>query len=121
MQETLPRVFNALSDPTRLIMVERLLAEGEQTVGTLSRGMPISAPAISRHIKVLEDAGVIERRVEKQFRICRLRPEAMAAVDDWVSRHRAFWSGALDRLDELMREGAAEKNTSNEKRETDDE
>jgi DNA-binding transcriptional ArsR family regulator len=101
---SLPHVFGALADPTRLAIVERLLAEGEHSAGEIAEPFAISKPAISKHLKVLEDAGLIERRVEKQWRVCRVRPEAIQAVDDWMSRYRAFWEGAFDRLDKLFAE-----------------
>lgn len=99
---SLPQVFGALSDPTRLAIVERLLAEGEHSAGEIAQPFAISKPAISKHLRVLEDAGLIERRVEKQWRVCRVRPETMRAVGDWMERYRAFWEGAFDRLDRLL-------------------
>ena len=99
---SLPTVFGALSDPTRLAIVERLLAEGERSAGDIARPFAMSKPAISKHLKVLEDAGLIERRVERQWRLCRVRPEAIRVVDAWLERHRAFWEGSFDRLDKLL-------------------
>jgi DNA-binding transcriptional ArsR family regulator len=77
----LPVVFGALGDPIRFA---------------------ISKPAISKHLRVLEDAGLIERRVDRQWRVCRARPEAIRAVDDWMQRYRAFWQTSFDRLDDLL-------------------
>ena len=62
----------------------------------------MSKPAISKHLRVLEEAGLIERRVERQWRVCRVRPEAIRAVDEWIERYRAFWEGSLDRLEMLL-------------------
>jgi len=98
----LPTLFSALSDPTRLAIVERLLAEGERSAGDIAEPFNMSKPAISKHLRVLENAGLIERRVERQFRVCRARPEAIRAVDDWMQKYRAFWNESFDRLDQLL-------------------
>lgn len=100
--QSLSTVFGALSDPTRLAIVERLLAEGERSAGEIAAPFAMSKPAISKHLRVLEEAGLIERRVERQWRVCRIRPEAIRAVDEWLTRYRAFWEGSLDRLEVLM-------------------
>lgn len=99
---SLPTVFAALSDPTRLAIVERLLTEGEHSAGEIAEPFAMSKPAISKHLKVLEEAGLIERRVERQWRHCRVRPEAIRAVGDWIERYRTFWDGSFDRLDKLI-------------------
>jgi DNA-binding transcriptional ArsR family regulator len=99
---TLPAVFGALSDPIRLAIVERLLREGERSAGEIAEPFAVSKPAISKHLRVLEQAGLIERRVERQWRVCRVRPEAIRAVDDWMARYRAFWEGSFERLDALL-------------------
>lgn len=88
---SLPAVFGALSDPTRLAIVERLLNEGEHTAGEIAEPFTMSKPAISKHLRVLEAAGLVERRVRHQWRIVRLRPEAMRAIDRWVAHHRRYW------------------------------
>src|SRR5207302_1163625 len=82
----------ALGDPTRLAIVERLLARGELSVGDLAEPFEISMPAISRHLQVLEQAGLIERRVEKQWRYIRARRQGLVAVESWVARQRAHWT-----------------------------
>ena len=97
--EALTNVFAALSDPHRLAMVERLVAEGEKTVGELAEPFGISGPAISRHLSVLEGAGLIERRVNRQWRVCRVRHEALGALGSWVERQRRFWNASIDRLE----------------------
>jgi DNA-binding transcriptional ArsR family regulator len=102
-------VFGALADPTRLAIVERLLAAGEQSAGALAEPFPISKPAISRHLRVLEDAGLIERRIDRQWRIYRVRAEAIRALDAWVARYRRVWDGSLDRLEAILREDQADK------------
>jgi DNA-binding transcriptional ArsR family regulator len=96
---SLDAVFAALSDPTRRAIVERLAAKGELTVGDLAQPFAISAPAISRHLQVLERAGLIERRIERQWRVVRIRREALEPVQSWVARH---WSNALDRLEAVI-------------------
>ena len=98
----MPRVFAALSDPTRFAIVEQLLAHEELPIGELAAPYAMSKPAISKHIKVLEDAGLIERRVEKQWRYCRLRRECFSSIEDWLGRYRDFWSTSLDRLDAIL-------------------
>src|SRR5436190_20159243 len=98
----LPSVFGALADPTRLAIVERLLREGERSAGEIAAPVTVSKPAISKHLRVLEDAGLIERRVDRQWRVCRVRPEAIQAVDSWMERYRAFWDGSLARLEKIL-------------------
>ena len=95
-------LFSALADPTRVAIVERLLAHGEQSVGDLAAPFDISMPAVSKHLTVLERAGIIERRVDRQRRLCCVRPQPMAQLDQWMSRYRAFWSGSLSRLDSFL-------------------
>ena len=101
-QIALPTVFGALADPTRLAIVERLLREGERSAGEIAEPFAISKPAISKHLRVLEDAGLIERRIDRQWRVCRVRPEAIQAVDQWMQRYRAFWDGSFDRLEKIL-------------------
>jgi DNA-binding transcriptional ArsR family regulator len=98
----LPQIFGALADPTRLAIVERLLRDGECSAGAIAEPFAISKPAISKHLKVLEEAGLIERRIDRQWRVCRVKPEAIRAVDDWMARYRAFWEGSFDRLDAML-------------------
>jgi DNA-binding transcriptional ArsR family regulator len=95
----LDAVLAALADPTRRAIVERLLARGELTVGDIAVPFRISAPAISRHLRVLEDAGLVERRIDKQWRLVRVKPDALRSVDSWLERARRHWSDALDRLE----------------------
>src|SRR5438067_304058 len=97
--ERLDSVLSALADPTRRAIVERLLARGELTVGDIAEPFRISSPAISRHLRVLEGAGLIERRVERQWRIVRMRVDALRPVETWLSRARRHWDDALNRLE----------------------
>ena len=94
--------FAALADPTRRAIVERLLAEGEKTVGDVARPFDISAPAITRHLQVLESAGLIEKRIDRQFRMVRARPEALRPVGSWFERQQRHWSDAFDRLEAVI-------------------
>jgi len=104
VQQNLQQVFSALGDPTRFAIVESLLSKKEMTVGELAKPHQMSAPAISRHIRVLEDAGLIERYVDKQFRVCRLNQECFASIEGWLKRYRDFWQVSLDRLDDFLLE-----------------
>jgi DNA-binding transcriptional ArsR family regulator len=98
----LDHVFAALADPTRRAIVERLLAEGEKTVGDVAKPFQISAPAITRHLQVLEGAGLIEKRIDRQFRLVRARPEALRPVGSWFERQQRHWSDAFDRLEAII-------------------
>jgi DNA-binding transcriptional ArsR family regulator len=95
-------LFAALSDPTRLAIVERLLREGERSVGELAKPLPVTLPAVSRHIRVLEEAGVLECRVDRQWRRYRVRPQAMRDLDEWMEAYRSFWTASLDRLERMV-------------------
>jgi DNA-binding transcriptional ArsR family regulator len=97
------RVFDALADPTRRAILVRL-AQGEATVGVLSRPFAISAPAISRHLKVLEEAELISNERSGKARVCRLRPQTLAKARDWLDFSRRFWGASLDRLDQHLNE-----------------
>lgn len=100
----LPATFAALSDATRFAIVERLLQSGAQTAGELGEVAPISAPAISRHLKVLREAGVVDQKVEGPKRIYSVNPEAMQAISAWTISHKAFWEGSLDRLEKALKQ-----------------
>jgi DNA-binding transcriptional ArsR family regulator len=98
----LDHVFAALADPTRRAIVERLLAEGEKTVGDVAKPFRISAPAVTRHLQVLESAGLIEKRIDRQFRLVRARPEALRPLGSWFERQQRHWSDAFDRLEAVI-------------------
>ena len=98
----LDHIFAALADPTRRAIVERLLAEGEKTVGDVAKPFRISAPAITRHLQVLESAGLIEKRIDRQFRLVRARPDALRPVGSWFERQQRHWSDAFDRLEAVI-------------------
>ena len=97
----LDQSFAALSDPVRRAIIARL-AEGEATVQELARPFSISQPAISRHLKVLEEAGLIETRIEGTARPRRLKPDAVAALWDWLGQYRALWENQFQRLDAVL-------------------
>jgi DNA-binding transcriptional ArsR family regulator len=96
-------IFAALGDPTRRAIVERL-ARGEATVQELSKPFEISAPAISRHLKVLEQAGLISRGRDAQTRPCRLEREPFRKIQDWTAEMKKFWDVSFDRMDEYLAE-----------------
>ena len=100
---SLDGVFSALADPTRRRIVERL-ARGPLTVGEIASGFTISQPAISRHVRVLEESGLLERRIEGRIHRCTLSPSTMQAASGWIDKQRAFWSAVLDRLDTFLEE-----------------
>lgn len=110
MNDTLSLTFAALADPTRRAMLERL-AEGPATVKELAEPFEISMPAISKHLKVLEHAGLIERGREAQWRPAQLKPEPLKDVSDWLERYRDNWEDNFDRLEEYLRK-LQEENTS---------
>lgn len=110
--------FAALGDPTRRAIVERL-ASGDATVLELAAPFEISLPAISRHLKVLEEAGLITRGRDAQRRPCSLRPEALREVVAWAEHTRRAWEERFERLDEYLRElQATEKKIEAEKKDT---
>ncbi|MBE0553242.1 MAG: winged helix-turn-helix transcriptional regulator [Rhodobacteraceae bacterium] len=97
----LDQSFAALADPTRRAIIARL-AEGEASVQDLARPFAISQPAISRHLKVLEEAGLIETRIDGTSRPRRLKPQAVAALWDWLGQYRSLWEEAFRRLDAVL-------------------
>jgi DNA-binding transcriptional ArsR family regulator len=101
--DRLDHTFAALADPTRRAILARL-ASGEATVTQLAEPFEISLPAISRHLKVLERAGLIARGREAQWRPRTLRAEPLKDAADWLARYRRFWEESLDRLEEYMGE-----------------
>ena len=100
---TLDSVFHALGDPTRRRML-RALAGGERTVGQLAEPFAISLAAASKHIKALENAGLIRREVRGRTHLCRLDPGPLASAHEWLSFYEGFWVDRLDVLERLLRE-----------------
>ena len=103
MNDPLSQTFAALADPTRRAMLERL-ANGPATVKELAEPFQISMPAISKHLKVLEHAGLIERGREAQWRPCRLEAAPLRGAADWLAHYRRFWDESLDRLDAYLQD-----------------
>lgn len=101
--DRLSATFAALADPTRRAILARL-ASGETSVTELAEPFEMSLPAISKHLKVLERAGLITRGREAQWRPCRLRAGPLEDVADWVAHYRRFWEQSLDRLDDYLHE-----------------
>jgi DNA-binding transcriptional ArsR family regulator len=101
-EDTLSATFSALADPTRRAMLARLTA-GEATVSQLAEPFSISLPAVSRHLKVLEMAGLVTSSREAQWRPRRLEVEQLRIVDDWMAPYRAFFELRMDRLEEHLR------------------
>jgi DNA-binding transcriptional ArsR family regulator len=104
----LDQTFNALADPTRRAILVRL-SRGEATVGELARPFAISLPAISRHLKVLEEAALISNEREGKHRRCRLRPENLASAQQWLEFHQRFWGGSFERLASHLRTSTRNK------------
>src|SRR6476469_1290229 len=101
--DQLSNTFAALADPTRRAILARLIS-GERSVTELAAPFEMSMPAVSKHLKVLERAGLVERGREAQWRPCRLRARPLKEVDDWVEHYRRFWEESFDRLDEYLQE-----------------
>jgi len=101
MSDHLSSTFSALSDPTRRAILARL-ATGEATVKELARPFSLSAPSITKHLKVLEGAGLISRSRDAQRRPCRLQAAPLQEIADWVERYRQFWEASLGRLDDYL-------------------
>ena len=100
--DELSTTFAALADPTRRGILERL-AEGEATVGELAAPFDITVQAVSKHLKVLERAGLVTRGRSAQLRPSRLEGAPLRDAAQWIERYRAFWEGSFDRLDERLR------------------
>ena len=96
-----PEVFRALGDPVRCAMIERLAA-GELPAGEVGRGLPVSQPGASQHLKVLRDAGVVAVRRDGRRRLYRLVPERLREAHDWLAHYRAFWEDRLDGLERAL-------------------
>jgi DNA-binding transcriptional ArsR family regulator len=102
--DQLSATFAALADPTRRAILARL-ARGEATVGELAQPFPITVQAVSKHLRVLEHAGLIERGRTAQLRPSRLRAERLAKAAEWLDDYRGFWEKSFDRLDRRLRDG----------------
>jgi DNA-binding transcriptional ArsR family regulator len=103
LTDPLSSIFAALADPTRRAILARLI-EGHASVTELAEPFEMSLPAVSKHLKVLERAGLISRGREAQWRPCRLTASPLKDVADWVEHYRRFWTQSLDRLDDYLRD-----------------
>lgn len=101
---SLDRTFAALADPTRRALLARLSAEESQSVSALAKPLPISLPAVMKHLDVLSEAGLITRSKTGRTVSCRLNAAPMRAAMDWLEHYQRFWSESLDRLAELLEE-----------------
>ena len=101
MVERLDATFHALADPTRRGMLANL-ARGEKSIGELAEPFAMSFAGAAKHVRVLEDAGLVARRKVGRMQMCRLRPEPLAQADRWLRQWEHFWTGRLDRLDALI-------------------
>ena len=109
--DRLSLTFSALDDPTRRAILARL-ATGETSVTELAEPFEMSLPAVSKHLKVLERAGLIERGREAQWRPCRLQAAPLKDVDSWLARYRRFWEESFDRLDAYLKNTKDAENDS---------
>jgi DNA-binding transcriptional ArsR family regulator len=103
MEDHLSTTFAALADPTRRAILAKL-SKGEASVNELAGPFKMSLPAVSKHLKVLEKAGLISRSREAQWRPCRLMAEPLKEASDWIDSYRDFWEQSFDRLDEYLKE-----------------
>jgi DNA-binding transcriptional ArsR family regulator len=114
--DPLSATFSALADPTRRAILARL-ALGETSVTELAEPFAMSLPAISKHLKVLEHAGLIARGREAQWRPCRIAPTALRDVDGWLEKYRRFWDENFDRLDNYLQQLQAQENSKKNSKE----
>ncbi len=113
--DRLSSTFAALADPTRRAILARLAA-GEVSVTELAEPFEMSLPAVSKHLKVLERAGLIARGRDAQWRPCRLSARPLRDIADWVAHYRRFWTESFDRLDDYLREMQIQERQKKEKR-----
>ena len=116
--DQLTATFAALADPTRRAILARLAHRGEASVTELAEPFAMTLPAVTKHLKVLERAGLISRSRQAQWRPCRLEPAPLKAVSAWIDEYRKFWEQSFDRLDEYLTEL---QTTQPKKKESDDE
>jgi len=113
-QDNLSATFAALADPTRRAILARLASSGETSVTELAEPFEMSLPAVTKHLKVLERAGLITRSREAQWRPCRLDPKPLKEVANWMEEYRRFWEESFDRLDDYLRELQAQETPKQE-------
>jgi DNA-binding transcriptional ArsR family regulator len=111
----LSQVFSALADPTRRAILARL-SKGEASVNELAEPFDITLPAVSKHLKVLEKAGLIERTRSAQYRPCRLQAAPLRDASDWIDYYRQYWEESFDRLDAYLKTVTARQRNQQRKR-----
>lgn len=112
--DNLSTTFAALADPTRRAILASLTT-GEKTVTDLAEPFDMTMPAITKHLKVLEKANLIERSREAQYRPCRLHPEPLKDIDEWMQQYRKFFEASFDRLDDYLKQIQTKKKDSDDK------
>jgi DNA-binding transcriptional ArsR family regulator len=113
--DKLSSTFAALADPTRRAILGKL-ARGEKSVSELAKPFKMTLPAVSKHLKVLERAGLIERSREAQWRPCRLKVRRLREAADWLESYRQFWEQSFDRLDDYLRKMQAKEQSPSRKK-----
>ncbi len=111
--DPLTAIFGALADPTRRAILARL-ASGESSVKALAQPFEMTLPAVTKHLKVLQRAGLITQGRHKQWRPCRLEAAPLKSASDWIQQYRQFWEDRLDRLDDYLRELQAQEELDHE-------
>jgi DNA-binding transcriptional ArsR family regulator len=119
MEDELSLTFAALADPTRRAILARL-AQGEATVNELAAPFNLSLPGVSKHLKVLQHAGLISQGRRAQWRPCRLEPERLKEAADWIDTYRHIWEERFDRLDDYLRELQRRQTHSSEEQQSSD-
>lgn len=114
-ERELDRAFGALADPTRRAILARL-AEGDAGVLDVAAPFPMSQPAVTKHLNVLEEAGLISRHRRARQRLCHLEPVRLKQLSDWVGSYREFWEESFDRLDELLEDLQGTNETDHSKK-----
>ncbi|MEX2600390.1 MAG: metalloregulator ArsR/SmtB family transcription factor [Balneolaceae bacterium] len=113
--DPLSSTFHALADPTRRAILSSLTT-GEKTVSDLAEPFDMTMPAITKHLKVLEKARLIERSREAQYRPCKLRPDPLKDIDEWMEQYRQFFEASFDRLDEYLKQIQTKKEDHDDNR-----
>jgi len=113
----LNKTFGALADPTRRALLQRL-SQGDATVNQLAEPFDISLPAISRHLKILQEAGLLERRREGKYRPCRLDGRALTEASNWITTYQQFWGGQFDSLAKFLEQTEPDSNKNKPKEPT---
>lgn len=112
--KSMDAVLNALSDPSRRTILD-MLRKSPATAGELADALPIARPGVSRHLRVLREAGLVEARADAQWRVYVLRPDALLELDDWLGHYRALWGQRLDALHTEVARGKVERRVASER------